>query len=48
MRYATCFGKYRDFYWVSDEDGNLSFTGKSIDSIIYFAFSFWTGDFFDK
>lgn len=48
MRYATYFGKYKDVYWASDEDGNLSFAGKSIDNIIYFAFSFWTGDFFDK
>lgn len=48
MRYATYFGKYKNFYWASDEDGNLSFVGKSIDSIIYVAFSFWTGDFFDE
>lgn len=48
MRYSTYFGKYKDYFWVCDEDGNLSYIGKSIDDIIYTAFSFWTGNFFDE
>lgn len=45
---SSVIGKYKEYFWYSNEDGNLSYIGKSIDDIIYTAFSFWTGNFFDE